>query len=486
MWLLSVEDDQGLTTYTRLDGERCSLGRAPDADVVLDERNISRKHARLERRGEGEWVFVDEGSANRSYRNSRPVRGTVPFGPDDLIYVGSYRLTLQPLARESLPAPPPSYVAPARLCVLAGPSAGTEHVIRRNEIVTLGRNDDCSLPFLHEDVAGLHAMLCPLSGGHYEIVDKCGLGVRVNGRRLRRKVLEGGDTIGIAGAVLLRYFEPGQTADPRLEAVDDQALTWLATHAGPGSRAVMMVAAPVADALLFDKALPDGEAPSSGDALPSVEAPSSDEALTSGEAPSSGEAQSFDDALQAGETLSADEAPLAEASGDAVPLETLAGAPDDEPAATGAADKQVDEASRSGSGKSRRRLQSRRAALAFSVPLALVALAGALWRATAVDASAQAPLQTVVAPLQAEGAQALGSNQATANGLTEITSEAPAGSLSSPEARARVRARIEARLRNGLASAADVRALMSLCEREGDAGCARRVEELVSRSGGQR
>ncbi len=72
MWLLSVEDDQGLTTYTRLDGERCSLGRAPDADVVLDERNISRKHARLERRGEGEWVFVDELYAYPELRPTLP------------------------------------------------------------------------------------------------------------------------------------------------------------------------------------------------------------------------------------------------------------------------------------------------------------------------------------------------------------------------------------------------------------------------------
>jgi FHA domain len=483
MWLLSVEDDQGLTTYTRLDGERCSLGRAPDSDVVLDERNISRKHARLERRGERGWVFVDEGSANRSYLNSRPVRGAVPFGPDDLIYVGSYRLTLQPLARASLPAPPPRYVVPARLRVLAGPGAGAEHLIRRNEIVTLGRNDDCTLPFLHEDVAGLHAMLCPLAGGHYEIVDKCGLGVRVNGRRLRRTVLEGGDAIGIAGVVLLRYFEPGQTADPRLEVIDDRALAWLATHAGPGSRAVMMVAAPVAEALMFDEASPGSEALSSDDASQAGEAPSSDDALP------------------------------AEASGDAVSLETSAGAPDDEPAATGDGDKQVDEAARSNSTESRRRPRSRRAALVSSVPLVLVALAGAFWRASTSDTPA-APLRTVGAQLRAEGeASPPGSSQVTASGLTEVASgasvmgatiaAAPADRAagrpaweggerskavdpSSPEARARARARLEARLRSGRASTADARALMSLCKGDGDAGCARWAEELLNRPREQR
>ncbi|HEU4404530.1 MAG TPA: FHA domain-containing protein [Polyangiaceae bacterium] len=532
MWLLSVEDDQGLTTYTRLDGERYTLGRASDRDVVLAQRNVSRRHASLERR-DGEWFFVDEGSANGSFLDGCSVRGAVRFGPDDRIAVGPYRLTLQTLARDSMPAPPPRYVPPARLRVLAGPGAGVEQIVHRNEAVTIGREDDCTLRVVHDDVAGLHVMVCPIAGGHYELLDKSGLGVRVNGRRLRRKVLEGGDAISIGAAVLLRYFEPGQAADPRLETVDAQTHAWLAANAGPWSEAIMR-AAPVAagapspyEGLPTDEAPPTGHVLSVGKAWPSGGALLADKARPSGEAPLASGARPADEATPneggrpaagatsaeaSGGTASAPRTPAATgAAGDEGAAAT--GAAGDEGAATGAGAGHVDEALRSRPAQSRRRRVGV-AALAISAPLALVVMALASWRTPAGVASVQAPLPAAearpgseggaspLAPSLAAASEPAGAApDARAEGMVRVARPAERGAskparaggegaraldLSSPEARARARARLEARLRSGQASTTDARALMSLCKGEGDAGCVRRVEELLRRSREQR
>lgn len=57
-----------------IDRESVTLGRAPDCEVVLPERQISRYHARLEFDGEG-YVLRDLGSKNGTYVNGEPVRG---------------------------------------------------------------------------------------------------------------------------------------------------------------------------------------------------------------------------------------------------------------------------------------------------------------------------------------------------------------------------------------------------------------------------
>ncbi len=218
MWLLTIEDDEGTTSYHRLSREQCAVGRSPDNDVVLSQLDVSRRHARLER-GEGAWVVVDEASDNGTFVNGRAIGEPTRLGLDDVLQIGGYRLSFSEGDHANAPTPAPRYVPPARLRVLAGPAAGTEHVFARDEIVTLGRSDDCSVRLLHANIVGVHAMVQPLPGGRYEVVDTSGYGVYVNGRALVRKVLEGGDAINIGGVALLRYLEPRQAFDPRFDGV---------------------------------------------------------------------------------------------------------------------------------------------------------------------------------------------------------------------------------------------------------------------------
>jgi hypothetical protein len=78
---------------TILDGDRVVIGRSRDSDVVLDDPNVSRRHAEL-RHVEGRWVVADLGSTNGVKVNGRKVRDA-PLRPGDEITLGLVRLRFE-------------------------------------------------------------------------------------------------------------------------------------------------------------------------------------------------------------------------------------------------------------------------------------------------------------------------------------------------------------------------------------------------------
>jgi len=75
---------------TVLGGERTTIGRSRECDVVIDDPNVSRKHAEVRRTIEG-WMVVDLGSTNGVKVNGRRVREAV-LSPGDEITLGLVRL----------------------------------------------------------------------------------------------------------------------------------------------------------------------------------------------------------------------------------------------------------------------------------------------------------------------------------------------------------------------------------------------------------
>ena len=64
---------QGDETETlRFDQDCVVIGRASVNDVVLNDRRVSRRHCRVERRGET-FVLVDEGSQNQVKLRGHPI-----------------------------------------------------------------------------------------------------------------------------------------------------------------------------------------------------------------------------------------------------------------------------------------------------------------------------------------------------------------------------------------------------------------------------
>ena len=64
------------------------LGRSRECDVVIDDPNVSRRHAEVRPSG-GSWIVRDLGSTNGTTRNGNAVRGTVALKPGDRLQVGT-------------------------------------------------------------------------------------------------------------------------------------------------------------------------------------------------------------------------------------------------------------------------------------------------------------------------------------------------------------------------------------------------------------
>ena len=76
-----------------LSGSRVVVGRSREADIVLQDPNVSRRHAEL-RRDEDGWQIVDLGSTNGIKVNGRRVNHQ-PLSPGDQISIGVTDLTFE-------------------------------------------------------------------------------------------------------------------------------------------------------------------------------------------------------------------------------------------------------------------------------------------------------------------------------------------------------------------------------------------------------
>jgi pSer/pThr/pTyr-binding forkhead associated (FHA) protein len=76
-----------------LGGNRVVVGRSREADIVLADPNVSRRHAEL-RRDESGWQVVDLGSTNGIKVNGRRV-DHAGLSPGDQITIGVTDLTFE-------------------------------------------------------------------------------------------------------------------------------------------------------------------------------------------------------------------------------------------------------------------------------------------------------------------------------------------------------------------------------------------------------
>jgi hypothetical protein len=77
-----------------LDAKGAVLGRSRDADVVLEDPNVSRRHAELRPSG-GSWIVRDLGSTNGVKVNGHRIQGPQSLRPGDTIELGTARVTFE-------------------------------------------------------------------------------------------------------------------------------------------------------------------------------------------------------------------------------------------------------------------------------------------------------------------------------------------------------------------------------------------------------
>jgi hypothetical protein len=80
--------DDGATIRTRRTGRRVLIGRAPSADIRIDDPRVSRLHARLEMREDGVYV-EDLGSRNGTTVDGRAIGTNRRLEAGDEIGIGA-------------------------------------------------------------------------------------------------------------------------------------------------------------------------------------------------------------------------------------------------------------------------------------------------------------------------------------------------------------------------------------------------------------
>jgi pSer/pThr/pTyr-binding forkhead associated (FHA) protein len=65
------------------------IGRSRDADIVLSDPNVSRRHAEIRPAGRGRWTVNDMGSTNGVKVNGTLISGDHPLRAGDRIALGT-------------------------------------------------------------------------------------------------------------------------------------------------------------------------------------------------------------------------------------------------------------------------------------------------------------------------------------------------------------------------------------------------------------
>ena len=79
------------------------IGRSPRCDVVLESRDVSRKHARIFQDPFGRWLVEDLGSSNGTFINGKRIEAYTAL-PDEPITIGPLSISItQPLGKQIKP-----------------------------------------------------------------------------------------------------------------------------------------------------------------------------------------------------------------------------------------------------------------------------------------------------------------------------------------------------------------------------------------------
>lgn len=253
MYKLVISDDEGKTTTVPLVRDEITIGRKEGNTIRLTDRNVSRRHAKLQKQNGG-YVLQDLGSYNGTVINGTRLSDQRALKMGDQIVIGDYKLNIvEESAAQVAPAatPAPSaaasvvetYEAPApsgghhpqatmpaiptalgvpppvttpvpdhlkRLQLVFLAPAGTPSPYTITKLpVLLGRSEiaDVSLPF--SSISREHAKIT-LENDQLMIEDLgSSNGVVVNGERVKKHAIKAGDaiTMGVVECKLGRVGE---------------------------------------------------------------------------------------------------------------------------------------------------------------------------------------------------------------------------------------------------------------------------------------
>jgi pSer/pThr/pTyr-binding forkhead associated (FHA) protein len=184
------------------------LGRADTNEIVLDDKEVSRKHAQL--LIDGDVVVVrDLGSGNGTFVGGRAVRESV-VAPGAEIEIAPFSLSFTVAVAKP----------EARLDGVEGPVKGRRFVLT-GDALSVGRHEEQDVHLDDSGVSRSHAMLVR-RGEAWSVRDNGSAnGIFVNDRRVRDAVLSSGDLLRIGNCVL--RFVPAAEPEQEVELDEDPA-----------------------------------------------------------------------------------------------------------------------------------------------------------------------------------------------------------------------------------------------------------------------
>ncbi len=104
MFKLVIQDDEGKTTVVPLIRDEITIGRKEGNTIRLTERNVSRRHARIQR-SNGSVAIEDLDSYNGILVNGTRIQGKVDLSEADRVQIGDYLIELKTESAASDDAP---------------------------------------------------------------------------------------------------------------------------------------------------------------------------------------------------------------------------------------------------------------------------------------------------------------------------------------------------------------------------------------------
>jgi pSer/pThr/pTyr-binding forkhead associated (FHA) protein len=202
-----VRDGQRRTV--RLRGGAYVLGRHEACDIVLEDREVSRRHARLLVDGD-DVVVEDLGSGNGTLLGGVAISGPVALRDGATLDLHPFEVVVH-IGRAGGPAAEPE----AHLEIIDGPGTGMRFTLQ-GEAMGVGRADDQHIRLPDQGASRSHAMIVRRGSG-WQIRDNHSInGTLVNGERQAEAPLRSGDVISI-GNTRLRFQVSGAADAPAVE-----------------------------------------------------------------------------------------------------------------------------------------------------------------------------------------------------------------------------------------------------------------------------
>lgn len=115
------------------------IGREDDADVVIDNPSVSRRHAEI-RLGDDGWLVEDLGSSNGTYIGGTKIQGPHSLGLGDEIGFGKFTIVFGKALGDGEQPRPTVVAAPPKQATMTG-AQGTMH-IKPHEVRELLKDSD--------------------------------------------------------------------------------------------------------------------------------------------------------------------------------------------------------------------------------------------------------------------------------------------------------------------------------------------------------